>query len=94
MLSFRSQRRGATGVLDRGLGDSPSEQEDDGTYDGSSGVCGCELPIVCAKLERPPPFVLAWAVASPGAPPIGPPKPHWDPLPNAAPQLAAAPNVY
>ena len=49
------------------------------TYSRLSGVCGCELPIACAKLDAGPPFARGCAAGSPGAPPVGPakaPEPH------------------
>ena len=38
------------------------------------GVCGCELPMACAKLEAGVPLGRDCAAGRPGAPPAGPPK--------------------
>jgi hypothetical protein len=54
---------------------------DKNTYSRLSGVCDCELPIVCAKLDRPPPFARACPGGT-GAPLIGPPKAHCELLPT------------
>ena len=51
------------------------------TYDRSSGVAGCDPPIVCAKLVAAVPVDLACWFGRPGAPFATPPNAQLAPLP-------------
>lgn len=53
------------------------------TYDKSSGVAGVEPFTLCAKLPIVAPTLRDWLFGKPGAPPMGKPKPHPEPLPAA-----------